>query len=203
MATFAVPDRGQRRSRLQIRLPRGNPVAHLKHAVTLFCFGILLGCSSGGSDGNEIEESAPAVSPAVEALVQDSTQARVTLAEYLSHLAEGRYEEAAELYGGNWREAGSQFVEAEDVDTLSTAGFLVRTCAGIFRCDLRLQEVRAVEVADPTRVLLRVTLQDRSGARFQMGPCCGEEGEPVTEFDFIVRKRSGEFVVDELPIYIP
>jgi hypothetical protein len=168
----------------------------------LFVFGILFGCSPGG-EGAEIEESAPAVSPTVEKLVQDSTRARETLGEYLSHLAAGRYEHAAELYGGNWREAGSQFVEAEDVDTLSTAGFLARTCPGIFRCDLGLREVREVEVADPTRILLRVTLQDRSGALFQRGPCCGEEGEPETEFDFIVRKRKGDFFVDDLPIYIP
>jgi hypothetical protein len=178
-------------------------VTLLKHVSALFFFGVLLGCSAGGGSGTEIEESAPAVTPTVKKLVEDSTRARVTLDEYLGHLAAGRYEQAAELYGGNWREVGSQFVDSEDADTLSTAGFFARTCRGTFRCDLRLHEVREVEVADPTRVRLRVTLLDRGGARFERGPCCGEEGEPETEFEFVVRRRSGEFFVEDLPIYIP
>jgi hypothetical protein len=177
-------------------------VTYLKHMVTLCLFGALLGCSSAGG-GDEIEESAPAVSPTVEKLVQDSTRAREALEEYLGHLAEGRYAAAAELYGGNWREAGSQFVGREDADTISTAGFFARTCAGTFRCDLELHQVREFEVADPTRVLLRVTLQERNGTLFQRGPCCGEEGEPQNEFEFTVRKRSGDFFVEDLPIYIP
>jgi hypothetical protein len=133
----------------------------------------------------------------------DSALARAALARYWEHLSAGRYGEAAAFYGGDWREV-EHWVDPEDRDTLSAAGFLARACGGLLVCDLRVGEVVAVEPEAPGAWTLVVTLvRAGSGEPFQRGPCCGEEGEPQTEFRFDVRRHGDRFLVDDLPIYVP
>jgi hypothetical protein len=175
------------------------------HWTRAFVVPLLLLASCGRTDPEPPAggESPPPVTPEAVGLLADSGSARTVLARYWEHLSEGRYEEAAELYGGNWREAGATWVEPHFADTMSTAGFLRHACGGLLVCSLRLEEVRRVELKDPTRLQLTTTLEHTSGGRFLRGPCCGEEGAPQDTFTFVLRKQSGEFVVEELPIYVP
>jgi hypothetical protein len=171
----------------------------------LIGFFLLLIAACGPQPAREPQpaEAEPAPAPAAESLLGDSARARAVLDRYWSHLAEGRYEEAAQLYGGNWRDVARHWVDPVDADTLSTAGFLRHACGGLLVCDLRLGHVLDVELRDPTRLALRVTLMTPSGETFRRGPCCGEEGEPESDYEFVLRRERGDFVVEELPIYVP
>jgi hypothetical protein len=141
--------------------------------------------------------TAPVQAPADTALARDA------LERYWKHLAAGEWEDAARLYGGDWRESAGHWVEPEVADTLSAAGFLARMCGGMLVCDLGLREVLHAEVGEGGDVLLEVELARPDGSRFELGPCCGEEGPPTVVFTYHLQRRDGGFRVAELPIYVP
>jgi hypothetical protein len=69
----------------------------------------------------------------------DTALARDALERYWEHLSAGEWDDAAGLFGGDWRETAAHWVEPEVADTLSTAGFLARMCGGMLVCDLTLR----------------------------------------------------------------
>jgi hypothetical protein len=133
----------------------------------------------------------------------DTALARDALERYWEHLSAGEWDDAAGLFGGDWRETAAHWVEPEVADSLSTTGFLARMCGGMLVCDLTLREVLRAEVGEGGDVLLEVELARPDGTRFELGPCCGEEGPPTTAFTYHLQRTGGEFRVMELPIYVP
>jgi hypothetical protein len=160
-------------------------------------------CGGDGTRDAQGEEPATPVLPAAADLLSDSAAARSALERYWEHLSRGDFRKAAELYGGNWREVAEHWVEPQVGDTLSAEGFFTRTCGGMLVCDLRPGEVLEVELTDPTRLRLTVSLTAADGTPFLLGPCCGEEGEAQDRFPFTLRREGKRFLVEDLPIYVP
>jgi hypothetical protein len=174
-------------------------------AVRLVLLGVLLliaaGCTPDRPPVPQGAAGEPATAPV--RAPADTALARDGLERYWGHLAAGEWEDAARLYGGDWRETAAHWVEPEAADTLSVAGFLARMCGGMLVCDLGLREVLHAEVEEGGDVLLEVELARPDGSRFELGPCCGEEGPPITAFSYRLLPAHGEFRVMELPIYVP
>jgi hypothetical protein len=160
---------------------------------------LLVGCSSPTPDA--LAGAAAATAPPTAAA--DSAAALDALIRYWSALQAGRYDEAAGLYGQDWREHASQFVDPAAADTMSAAGFLQATCGGTFVCNLRVRRVVSATQLDPDSWRLDVELEDPVGTPFQRGPCCGEEGDPQRTFHYTLRRTPEGWATDDLPIYIP
>jgi hypothetical protein len=172
-------------------------------AALLLGLWLAAGCAAPEGAPHEAVGAGGAVPEEPGTTPPDSALARAALERYWESLSAGRYGEAAALHGGDWREV-EHWVDPAGRDTLSAEGFLARVCGGLLVCGLRVGEVVAVEPLEAGAFRLTVTLVEAgSGRAFQRGPCCGEEGEPQTEFRFDVRRHGDRFLVDDLPIYVP
>ncbi len=143
--------------------------------------------------------SVPIAAPAVDA-------AQPVLRSYLAHLEQGRYGEAAELYGGSWEvlQDWNEDIPPEDHETL-----LQRACELNGLHCLKARDIRWVPGDDaPSRELyFDVEFENDDGSLFVRGPCCGANATvqpPESVFRFtVVEHAADRLVVMELPPYVP
>jgi hypothetical protein len=126
------------------------------------------------------------------------------LTRYLEALAEGRYADAAEMYGGDYEilQSWNPGMDPNDGAALFEAGC---TFNGLV-CNLGIHTLvdEAQVGADEFRYI--VELETPDGELFVLGPCCGadpEESPPITQFSFQVERNQGRFSVVDLPVYVP
>ncbi len=128
--------------------------------------------------------------------------ARHTLISFFTLLHDGRYGEAAPLYGGpydGFRENNPD-IPKEDYAALwqavCTRQTLCLSVAGI---------VEEKQVA-PDEFEFVIEFIWRDGTLFKFGPCCGAteaEIPPVWQFPYTVKKIDGQYRVMEGPVYLP
>jgi hypothetical protein len=127
--------------------------------------------------------------------------ARNTLLSFFTYLHEGRYAEAAPLYGGP--------LDAVVVPDPESAGgdpgrFWEQACF-LLQCLLVADIVEEEQVApDEFRFLVEFMWDD--GTLVTLGPCCGAseaDMPPVWQFPYTVRVIEGQFAVMEPPLYVP
>jgi hypothetical protein len=132
------------------------------------------------------------------------TLAEATLREFFQALHEGEYENAVELYGGDYDPLISM---NPDLDPSDGPALMAQGCEfNGFSC-LRMGQVLAVERMDNSIFTIKVQFLTDDGEVFFLGPCCGA-GEtslsPVSEFKFRVSQDgSGQYRVLDLPVYVP
>ena len=130
--------------------------------------------------------------------------AEATLREFYQALHEGEYENAVELYGGEYDTLTSM---NPDLDPANSLALMARGCEfnGI-NC-LLLGEVLAVERTDESTFTFTVQFLSEQGEVFILGPCCGAdetEMPPTSEFSVrVALDEEGGFKVLDLPPYVP
>jgi hypothetical protein len=131
-------------------------------------------------------------------------QAESVLRQYFSHLHQGDYQAAVELYGGSY-----QLLTGfnPDIDPADRETLLQHGCEMNGLACLRVEDVLAVSRTGVGKYTLTVTFLTELRDTFQLGPCCGEDptgNPPVSEFDFrIEQDENGEYKVVDLPVYVP
>lgn len=128
--------------------------------------------------------------------------ARQSLLAYMIALNEGRYDDAADFFGGDMqvlREYNPN-IPADDRAALFQAACMQNG----FVCELSvLNEISAARIT-PTKFRFVVELQYADGSQFVLGSCCGTDpsGEPLaTQFEFYVEQLDGRYLVLTLPVY--
>lgn len=126
------------------------------------------------------------------------------LAAFLDHLHNGRYEEAAQLYGGTYEIMTDH---NPSIDPSNHAALMKNACM--------INGVECLEVytAGPDRKIsaseynFKVEFMNADGTLFVRGPCCGgneTDFPPQSTFIFTVIKDSeGKFLVMNMPPYMP
>jgi hypothetical protein len=132
----------------------------------------------------------------------DLDLARHTLLAFFTLLHDGRYAEAAPLYGGPYDviEDNNPDIPKDDYAALWQA-----VCTHQTLCLSVAQIVEEKAVAQDEFEFV-VEFIWRDGTLFKLGPCCGAteaEMPPVWQFPYAVQKIDGEFLVMEGPVYIP
>jgi hypothetical protein len=132
----------------------------------------------------------------------DLEQAREALLRFFSDLHDGRYAEAAALYGGSY-----DAIRDNNPDVLQDdlAALWEATCTRQTPCLLVARIVEEKQVAqDEFEFWVEFVWID--GTLFKLGPCCGAteaEMPPVWQFPYTVKVIDDQFQVMQGPIYMP
>ena len=126
------------------------------------------------------------------------------LKSYFDALNGGDYEEAANIYGGDFTPL---FEYNPDITQDEKAALFASTCElNGFLCDLHIGEIMQFEKVSDLAIQFTLTLEGSDGSSFELGPCCGEDpasASPQYEFVYTVAWQGGRFQVMELPVYRP
>lgn len=144
----------------------------------------------------------PAETPEPRPIATDLDLAREALIGYFAALNEGRYADAAELFGGSLEYPISV---NPDVDPGDPAALLEAACTRQLQC-LRVLSVVEEQAVSDSEFRFLVEFQNADGELFVLGPCCGAteaEMPPVSQFLYTVIKDGDSFRVQELPVYVP
>ena len=148
----------------------------------------------GCAPGDSLEPSAPS---------SGLEQARVALETFFSLLHDQRYTEAADYYGGTYdllRE-WNPTVDPDDYATLWRNGCTMNG----FQCLKIGTVVEQTEVSE-TLFLFVVEFVNEDGTQFVRGPCCGASASvdpPESRFEYTVLLVEGNYLVQEMPVYVP
>ena len=123
----------------------------------------------------------------------DLVQAREALEAYLGLLHDGRYAEAAAYYGGDYEVLWdwNPTVAHDDHATLFENGCQVNG----LQC-LAIQGIDSEQEVSPGEYLFTVEFRADDGSTFVREPS-------VKRFNYTVKKVDGQFLVQELPVYVP
>lgn len=133
----------------------------------------------------------------------DLTIARWTLLSFFTFLRDGRYGEAAALYGGSYEDHP---VVRDDLPPTSEDKALVweSECA-LLQCLLISRVVEETQVS-PDEYLFVIEFMNEDGSLFVLGPCCGAteaEMPKVWQWLYSVKRVGGQFKVMGVPVYVP
>jgi hypothetical protein len=150
--------------------------------------------------------AAPTVIPApttVMSLDAERDQAYRTLIDFFDRLHAGDYEQAASLFGGSYESLLNSNPRLLPRDRLA----LWKNGCEIngFVC-LKVHEAILQEQAAPNEFTFMVEFEQDDGARFTLGPCCTtdeSEGPAKWQFPFSVKRIGEQFLVMDMPVYMP
>jgi len=136
------------------------------------------------------------------ASLQESDSARQALIDYFNALEKGDYAAAAALYGGSYENLQSM---NPDIDPNDHSALLERGCT---QNGLRCLPTRSVSLDEQVgdRYVFLVEFSNPDGSLFVRGPCCGAseaEMPSVSQFGYTVVNKAGDYLVQELPVYVP
>jgi hypothetical protein len=131
-------------------------------------------------------------------------KARNALTAFFELLNQREYEQAAALYGGDYQglRDSNPLLDPQDHVALLTNGCEING----LQC-LRVQRIVNEKVVSPTEYHFTVEFMNQDGSLFVRGPCCGGNAidfPPESQFPYtVIRNCAGEFLVLELPVYVP
>ncbi len=133
----------------------------------------------------------------------DLEAARTTLLTYFDLLSTGRYAEATAYYGRGYEVLIGY---NPSIDPTDHAALFQAACTFSGLQCLPIRNVVHAAQLSPGDFRFTVEFQNADGGLFALGPCCGAdpgEAPPQTQFDFTVKRVGDEFLVQELPVYMP
>lgn len=167
--------------------------------INLFCFSLIcvllfsfVGCTSQQSILNNAEN------------LSDDEKAQATLLEFLNNLHDGKYDEAARLYGGSYQPLIDQnpAVDPMNHETLWQSAC---TMNGMQCLQAIIMGMR--EEVPSEKYLFLVEFIEQDGTLYKLGPCCGADepgSPPQSVFLFkVIRIEGGKFTVLDMPTYAP
>jgi hypothetical protein len=151
-------------------------------------------------------EIIPACTPAnkTETPSEGLEKARKALTSFFELLNQREYEKAAVLYGGDYQglRDSNPLLDPQDHVALLTNGCEVNG----LQC-LRVKRIVNEKAVSPAEYHFTVEFLNQDGSLFVRGPCCGGNATdfpPESQFAYtVIRNCAGEFLVRELPVYVP
>jgi hypothetical protein len=130
-------------------------------------------------------------------------QAENSLTLFFHYLSDEEYQKAAGLFGGSYEnlQAMNPLIPPEDHEQLWQAGCKING----FQC-LPILHVVRTEQTDEDNFLFIVEFRETTGDTLKVSACCGaneNELQPASQFEYHVVKSGSQFLVQELPVYIP
>ncbi len=132
-------------------------------------------------------------------------KARSILISFFELLNHREYGKAAALYGGAYQglQDNNPLLDPQDHAALLTNGCEING----LQC-LRIKRISAEKIVSAmTEYHFTVEFMNNDGTLFVRGPCCGAnetDTPPESRFGYtVVRNCAGEFLVLELPVYVP
>lgn len=136
--------------------------------------------------------------------IPDEAIARQSLAEFFTLLHAGQYGAASELFGGSYE---TMIDHNPMVDPTDHASLFRNACTINGAQCLPLAGEPVLLRSATNEFLFSVQFELEAGSVFELGPCCGEDGsnqEPQSVFEYLVmRTEAGDFLVMDLPVYVP
>lgn len=134
----------------------------------------------------------------------DQELARQTLYQFFDHLHDGKYQEAASLYVGEYE---TMIVQNPDLNPTDHVALFHNACTlNGLRC-LKVKTARLEKQVSPTEFRFLVEFQNEDGSLFILGPCCGANATdmpPQSVFPYTVMKDAqGNFLLLDVPVYVP
>ena len=154
--------------------------------------GVLLGC--GPRQGQ---------SPSV-GTESDESLAREVLVAFLERLHDGKYDQAALLYGGSYE---TMLANNPEIAPGDSPGLLRNACTvnGI-QC-LRVKSAQLDRQVSEREFVFEVEFLNADGTLFVLGPCCGadeSDSPPQSVFYLtVVKVEPDRFAVLDMPPYVP
>lgn len=131
-------------------------------------------------------------------------KARTALVSFFDLLNHREYEKATVLYGGDYQglRDNNPLIDPQDHTALLTNGCELNG----LQC-LRVERIVNEKVVSPAEYHFTVEFMNQDGSLFVRGPCCGGNATdfpPESQFAYtVIRNCAGEFLVLELPVYVP
>ncbi|HEX9838805.1 MAG TPA: hypothetical protein VGA72_05635 [Anaerolineales bacterium] len=145
----------------------------------------------------------PINTPEPTSLTSTASEAQQALIKFFSLLKEKKYGEAISLYGGSYEQLQIFDPEINPADQVALWEWV---------CESRILQCLTIRTAtfknlEGDTYVFRVEFNNSEGSLFVLGPCCGAnetEMPPVSQFEYkVTRDASGQFVVMDLPPYVP
>ena len=131
-------------------------------------------------------------------------KAEEALTNFFKRLNDGKYDQAAILYGGSYEmlQGYNPDLEADDY-----AGLLKAGCEMNGLVCLEVLNILSVKTSSEGVFSFEIELANPDGSLFELGPCCGateEEMPPQSSFAVeVVCQENGTCLVIDLPPYMP
>lgn len=129
--------------------------------------------------------------------------ARKALLTFFQLLHDGNYREATDIFGGSYE---SLIGMNPDLPSHDFAGLLENGCINNgLQCKLVGQVIEEAQIS-PQEFRFTIEFNNDDGSLFTLGSCCGEEAtiQPLqSQFEYTVVKDGDDFLVQELPQYVP
>ena len=139
----------------------------------------------------------------LEKLPDEQARAREALQSYFASLEAGRYADAAVFAGGGLDVLGDM---NPSVPRSDTRALLEAACRGNgFQC-LDVGRILSEREIVPGTYRFEVEFVNADGSLFVRGPCCGAtetEMPSQSVFAYDVVKMDEQFLVQQLPVYVP
>jgi len=136
-------------------------------------------------------------------LSSTAEEAQQALIRFFSLLNTKKYAEAVSLYGGSYEQLHIFNPEIDPADQFALWEWV---CESRILQWLEVCTVTFKNLQGDTYVF-QVEFNSAHGSLFVLGPCCGAnetEMPALSQFDYkVMRKASGQFVVMDLPQYVP
>ena len=133
--------------------------------------------------------------------LQNSLQ---TLITFLEDLSEGKFKEAAELYGGGYE---IMIDHNPSLDPNNHTALLQNACTINGAQCLKVKNAVLDHKADVNEYIFLVEFFNEDGSLFVLGPCCGgneTDTPPRSLFTFtVVKDEEGKFLVMDMPPSMP
>ena len=145
----------------------------------------------------------PINTPEPTSLPSTAEEAQQALISFFSLLNTKKYDEAVSLYGGSYEQLQIFNPEIDPKDHVALWSWV---------CESRILQCLTVRTATFKNLqgdtyVFQVEFSNQDGSLFVLGPCCGAnetEMPPVSQFEYkVTRNASGQFVVMDLPPYVP
>ncbi len=130
--------------------------------------------------------------------------ARQVLQEYFDRLNAADYPGAAALFGGGYEPLTG--MNPEIAPDAHAALFEAACTTNGYRCDLRIAAVSETYPMDADAFHFVIHLSNPDGSPFILGPCCGADPAltpPVKAFAYEVYRFGEQYLVWDLPVYVP
>jgi hypothetical protein len=129
----------------------------------------------------------------------EEQRARAALQNYLAAMYAGRYDEAAQFYGGPYDTLRAQnpFIAEDD-----TAALLEAACTQNGYLCLPIYSIEEGRARTTGMFEFLVTFEATDGGTFVFSPPPGSPGVPLSQFPFTVIRNGGSFLVHGLPPYV-
>jgi hypothetical protein len=145
----------------------------------------------------------PIKTPEPTSLPSTASEAQQTLINFFALLNAAKYAEADALYGGGYEQLQIFNPENDPADHVALWRWVCES--RILQC-LEVRKATFKNLQGDTYVF-QVEFNNADGSLFVLGPCCGAneiEMPPVSQFEYkVTRNASGQFMVMDLPPYVP